>query len=156
MIKNAAPPELAGAAFGTGSSIGLIGMAVGPIWGGSLFAYSSSPDAGLGILGQGRLFFIVLSSLALANASLAFTLPRGQSLKGRVGDLSRRRLVAAIVECRRFVASAMRRRRGPDTLFGATETTPSPRPWPADGGTYSYRAKKRLLQRLPSAGSGVY
>mmetsp|Transcript_2801 Transcript_2801/g.8266 ORF Transcript_2801/g.8266 Transcript_2801/m.8266 type:complete len:506 (+) Transcript_2801:336-1853(+) len=75
MMKNSAPPELAGAAIGTGSSIGLLGMAIGPIWGGSLFAYSSSPDAPLGVVGKGRLFFVVLSMLALTNGRLAFTLP---------------------------------------------------------------------------------
>ena len=61
MIKNVASPELLGAAVGLGSSIGTAGMAVGPIWGGSLFAYSSDPDAGLGpILGDGRLFFLII------------------------------------------------------------------------------------------------
>ena len=75
MIKNVASPELLGAAVGLGSSIGTAGMAVGPIWGGSLFAYSSDPDAGLGILGNGRLFFATLSLLAVLNSRLASRLP---------------------------------------------------------------------------------
>ena len=50
-------------------------MALGPIWGGSLFAYSSDPDAGLGILGNGRLFFATLSLLAVLNSRLASRLP---------------------------------------------------------------------------------
>ena len=70
MIKNVASPELLGAAVGLGSSIGTAGMALGPIWGGSLFAYSSDPNAGLGpILGKGRLFFLTLSLLAVLNDS---------------------------------------------------------------------------------------
>ena len=75
MIKNVASPELLGAAVGLGSSIGTAGMALGPIWGGSLFAYSSDPDAGLGILGNGRLFFATLSLLAVLNSRLASRLP---------------------------------------------------------------------------------
>ena len=75
MIKNVASPELLGAAVGLGSSIGTCGMALGPIWGGSLFAYSSDPDAGLGILGNGRLFFATLSLLAIINSRLASRLP---------------------------------------------------------------------------------
>ena len=76
MIKNVASPELLGAAVGLGSSIGTAGMALGPIWGGSLFAYSSDPNAGLGpILGKGRLFFATLSLLAVLNSRLASRLP---------------------------------------------------------------------------------
>ena len=75
MIKNVASPELLGAAVGLGSSIGTAGMAVGPIWGGSLFAFSSDPGAGLGILGNGRLFFATLSLLAVLNSRLASRLP---------------------------------------------------------------------------------
>ena len=58
-----------------GSSIGTAGMALGPIWGGSLFAFSSDPGAGLGILGNGRLFFATLSLLAVLNSRLASRLP---------------------------------------------------------------------------------
>ena len=76
MIKNVASPELLGSAVGLGSSIGTAGMAFGPIWGGSLFAYSSDPDAGLGpILGKGRLFFATLAVLAVLNSRLASRLP---------------------------------------------------------------------------------
>ena len=75
MIKNVASPELLGAAVGLGSSIGTAGMAVGPIWGGSLFAFSSDPGAGLGLLGNGRLFFATLSLLAVLNSRLASRLP---------------------------------------------------------------------------------
>ncbi len=75
MIKNVASPELLGAAVGLGSSIGTAGMAVGPIWGGSLFAFSSDPGAGLGMLGNGRLFFATLSLLAVLNSRLASRLP---------------------------------------------------------------------------------
>ena len=75
MFKNVATPGLVGAALGAGSSIGVLGMALGPIWGGSLFAYSSDPDTALGVLGRGRLFFVVLSALALANSRLASSLP---------------------------------------------------------------------------------
>ena len=67
--------SLLGAAVGLGSSIGTAGMALGPIWGGSLFAYSSDPDAGLGILGNGRLLFATLSLLAILNSRLASRLP---------------------------------------------------------------------------------
>ena len=76
MIKNVASLELLGAAVGLGSSIGTAGMALGPIWGGSLFAYSSDPNAGLGpILGKGRLFFFTLAVLAVINSRLASRLP---------------------------------------------------------------------------------
>ena len=57
-------------------SIGTAGMALGLIWGGSLFAYSSDPNAGLGpILGKGRLFFFTLAVLAVINSRLASRLP---------------------------------------------------------------------------------
>ena len=53
---------------------GFTGFALGPLWGGSLFAASSAPGA-LGVLGKGRMFFIVLATLAAANSQLAFSLP---------------------------------------------------------------------------------
>ena len=41
----------------------------------SLFAFSSDPGAGLGVLGNGRLFFATLSLLAVLNSRLASRLP---------------------------------------------------------------------------------
>ena len=64
-----------GAAIGAGSSMGLVGMALGPIWGGALFAYSSDPDAALGVFGRGRLFFLAVAALAFANTRIAKALP---------------------------------------------------------------------------------
>ena len=52
------------------SAAGTCGFALGPLWGGSLFAASSAPGA-LGVLGKGRMFFIVLATLAAANSQLA-------------------------------------------------------------------------------------
>jgi len=62
-----------GAAIGYGSAAGTAGFALGPLWGGSLSAASSAP--GSGVLGKGRLFFLVLALLAALNSQLAFSLP---------------------------------------------------------------------------------
>ena len=65
--------ELAlGAAIGYGSAAGTFGFALGPLWGGSLYAASSAPGSGVG---KGRLFFLVLATLAAVNSQLAFSLP---------------------------------------------------------------------------------
>ena len=53
-----------------GSAAGTFGFALGPLWGGSLYAASSAPGA-LGVFGKGRLFFLVLSTLAAVNSQLA-------------------------------------------------------------------------------------
>ena len=73
MLKNCVAPQHVGAAIGYGSAAGTFGFALGPIWGGSLYAASSAPGAG--VLGKGRLFFLVLTTLAAANSQLAFSLP---------------------------------------------------------------------------------
>ena len=70
MLKNCVAPQHVGAAIGYGSAAGTCGFALGPLWGGSLFAASSAPGA-LGVLGKGRMFFIVLATLAAANSQLA-------------------------------------------------------------------------------------
>ena len=70
MLKNCVAPRHVGAAIGYGSAAGTCGFALGPLWGGSLFAASSAPGA-LGVLGKGRMFFIVLATLAAANSQLA-------------------------------------------------------------------------------------
>ena len=69
MLKNCVAPRHVGAAIGYGSAAGTFGFALGPLWGGSLYAASSAP--GSGILGKGRLFFLVLATLAAANSQLA-------------------------------------------------------------------------------------
>ena len=74
MLKNTVKPSQVGAAIGYGSAAGTLGFALGPLWGGSLFAASSAPGT-FGFLGNGRLFFIVLATLAAANSQLAFSLP---------------------------------------------------------------------------------
>mmetsp|Transcript_15517 Transcript_15517/g.48029 ORF Transcript_15517/g.48029 Transcript_15517/m.48029 type:complete len:574 (+) Transcript_15517:1383-3104(+) len=76
MLKNCAPPALMGAAIGGGELAANIGFALGPLWGGSLFAASSAPDAEwLGLLRAGRFFFVVAAGVAVVNAKLAFALP---------------------------------------------------------------------------------
>ena len=70
MLKNCVAPRHVGAAIGYGSAAGTFGFALGPLWGGSLYAASSAPGA-LGVFGKGRLFFLVLSTLAAVNSQLA-------------------------------------------------------------------------------------
>ncbi|KAK7239135.1 major facilitator protein [Aureococcus anophagefferens] len=85
MLKRSAPPNLVGAAIGAGSSLGMLGLAFGPVFGGSLFAASSDPAARLPpALAQGRLFFLAISLVALANAGLVANLPSWPAEPGAV------------------------------------------------------------------------
>lgn len=84
MLKRAAPAELAGAALGAASSLGLAGFALGPVAGGCVFAAASDPAVSLpSALRKGRLAFVVLAALALLNSRLVASLPawpaRGQA-----------------------------------------------------------------------------
>lgn len=77
MLKRSAPPRLVGAAIGAGSSLGMFGLALGPLAGGAAFAASSDPAADLPPpFARGRAFFAGVSVLALANAAVVLTLPK--------------------------------------------------------------------------------
>ena len=104
MLKNCVAPRHVGAAIGYGSAAGTFGFALGPLWGGSLYAASSAP--GSGILGKGRLFFLVLATLAAVNSQLA---------RPRVPSSALRR------RCKASTHRPSRCRRGPRTRApGAT------------------------------------
>ena len=105
---------------------GFTGFALGPLWGGSLFAASSAPGA-LGVLGKGRMFFIVLTTLAAANSQLARP---------------------------RVPSSALRHRREASTHTQAFSLPPWPEdksPW-----RYLLRCRSSSLQDLSSSGTLLY
>ena len=76
MLKRSAPPELVGAAIGLGSSLGMIGFALGPMVGGALYAMSSNPATALpAVLAKGGLFYATIAALAAMNVVVVASLP---------------------------------------------------------------------------------
>ena len=127
MLKNCVAPRHVGAAIGYGSAAGTFGFALGPLWGGSLYAASSAP--GSGILGKGRLFFLVLATLAAVNSQLA---------RPRVPH-------PGVV------------RATPSTQGIYTQAFSLP-PWPEDKSPWRYllRCRSSSLQDLSSSGTLLY
>ena len=105
-----------------------MGFALGPLWGGSLYAASSAPGA-LGVFGKGRLFFLVLSTLAAVNSQLA----------------------------RPRVPSSARPRDAADARHLRTQAFSLP-PWPVDKSPWRYllRCRSSSLQDLSSSGTLLY
>ena len=84
MLAKAAPGDVAASALGAGRAVALAGFVVGPVAGGSLFAASSGPRAGLPpLLRRGRLAVASCAAVALVNARLASALPPWPAARGR-------------------------------------------------------------------------
>ena len=84
MLAKAAPGDVAASALGAGRAVALAGFLLGPIAGGSLFAASSDPRAGLPpFLRRGRLAFAFCAIVSLLNARLAASLPPWPAARGR-------------------------------------------------------------------------
>ena len=84
MLSKATPGDVAASALGAGRAVALAGFVVGPVAGGSLFAASSDPRAGLPpVLRRGRLAFASCAAVALVNARLASALPPWPAARGR-------------------------------------------------------------------------
>mmetsp|Transcript_15438 Transcript_15438/g.40812 ORF Transcript_15438/g.40812 Transcript_15438/m.40812 type:complete len:251 (-) Transcript_15438:39-791(-) len=75
MLKNCAAPELAGLSLGMGSTLGLLGFALGPIAGGSMFAATLTSPSIPAFVREGRFFFIFIMLVVLANMGLTTLMP---------------------------------------------------------------------------------
>lgn len=80
LLKRCAPPELFGTVQGIGSMFLNLGLAVGPLWGPSLFAVASNKSLSLSAVP-----FAVLALLTVITNGLTFALP--SSLDGDSGGL---------------------------------------------------------------------
>ena len=67
---------MVGTAMGLGSSIGLLGFALGPVSGGALFASTQDLESLPWIMQQGRFFFWFIMVVVIANLCLTTTLPK--------------------------------------------------------------------------------
>lgn len=70
-----AAPELAGLSLGMGSTLGLLGFALGPIAGGSMFAATLTSPSIPAFVREGRFFFIFIMLVVLANMGLTTLMP---------------------------------------------------------------------------------
>ena len=97
MIKNTVAPQHIGRAMGMGNTAVACGIAVGPVLGASLFALSVAPDFGGGPLSEGRLFFLVVELLLLANIACTWRwlVPRKEAA-AMIGEEDRAQALLAI------------------------------------------------------------